>query len=203
MLGGIAAYLRRHHVALLALFVALGGTAVAAGNVLPRNSVGTPQLQNGAVTKAKIAKRTLTSLRGLRGPRGEKGVPGPSGPGATSFSTTVAQDSGTVHVLTTTSGGIAVKAVCTASRVELQLATASGANGLEHNSIVNKNGTLTTPSAAGTGTATFVASASNIVDLASIARNSAVGNAFWRFDLHAAHLSPCRFWGMITPSTAG
>ena len=199
MLGGIAAYVRRHHVALLALFVALGGTAVAAGNVLPRNSVGTPQLQNGAVTKPKIAKRTLTSLRGLRG---EKGPQGPAGPGATSFSTTLAQDTGTVHVLTTTSAGIVVKAVCTASRVELQLATVSGAAALEHNSIVNKNGTLTTPSAA-TGVATFVASASNIVDLASIARNTAMGNAFWRFDLHSAHLSPCRFWGMITPSSAG
>jgi hypothetical protein len=37
----------------LALVVALGGTAYAAG-VLPANSVGTPQLKNAAVTGAKL-----------------------------------------------------------------------------------------------------------------------------------------------------
>ena len=41
-------------VACLALLVALGGTSVAAVNQLGRNTVDTPQLVNGAVTKAKI-----------------------------------------------------------------------------------------------------------------------------------------------------
>lgn len=69
--------LRRHffsHVpGYLALFVALGGTSYAAVR-LPARSVGTRQLQPGAVTNAKIAKGRLTidrfaageTLKGLR-----------------------------------------------------------------------------------------------------------------------------------------
>jgi hypothetical protein len=57
-------YVRRHHLALLALFVALGGTSVAATNaVLPRNSVGTKQLKNGAVTPTKIRNNAVTSAK--------------------------------------------------------------------------------------------------------------------------------------------
>jgi hypothetical protein len=71
---------RRHHVALLALFVALGGTSVAASNaLLPRNSVGTMQLRNGAVTKKKINKKTVRALRGNRGARGAQGAQGAQG----------------------------------------------------------------------------------------------------------------------------
>jgi hypothetical protein len=46
-------------IATVALFVALGGVAVAAG--LPRNSVGPNQLKKGAVTPAKIRKQAVTS----------------------------------------------------------------------------------------------------------------------------------------------
>ncbi|HVY97185.1 MAG TPA: hypothetical protein VHA54_09530 [Solirubrobacterales bacterium] len=46
-------------IATIALFVALGGAAVAAG--LPRNSVGPNQLKRGAVTAAKIRKQAVTS----------------------------------------------------------------------------------------------------------------------------------------------
>ena len=42
MLMSIASYVNRHHLALFALFFALGGTSFAAGNALvARNSVGT------------------------------------------------------------------------------------------------------------------------------------------------------------------
>jgi len=41
-------------VSLIALFVALGGTSYAAITSLPTNSVGTPQLKNGAVTATKL-----------------------------------------------------------------------------------------------------------------------------------------------------
>ena len=85
----IATYMRRHHLAVIALFVALGGTSVAAGNVLlPKNSVGAKQLKKsavtnvkiakGAVTKQKIAKKTLVALKGNRGATGLQGPPGPS-----------------------------------------------------------------------------------------------------------------------------
>lgn len=66
-------------VAVIALFVALGGTSYAALR-LPKNSVGTAQLKRGAVTKGKIAKKTIAALRGQRGPMGATGPTGPQGP---------------------------------------------------------------------------------------------------------------------------
>jgi hypothetical protein len=48
------AYLRRHHIGIIALFVALGGTSYAATQ-LPTNSVGTRQIRAGAVTPAKLS----------------------------------------------------------------------------------------------------------------------------------------------------
>ena len=52
-------------VACLALFVALGGVAVAAG--LPKNSVGPKQLKRGAVTAAKIRKGAVNAAKLARG----------------------------------------------------------------------------------------------------------------------------------------
>ena len=49
-------------VALLALFVALGGTGYAVSS-LPRNSVGPKQLRTGAVTTKKLKKRAVTGSR--------------------------------------------------------------------------------------------------------------------------------------------
>lgn len=46
-------------IATIALFVALGGAAVAAG--LPRNSVGANQLKRGAVTPAKLKRNAVTA----------------------------------------------------------------------------------------------------------------------------------------------
>jgi hypothetical protein len=48
-------------IATMALFIALGGVAVAAG--LPKNSVGANQLKRGAVTAAKIRKQAVTSAK--------------------------------------------------------------------------------------------------------------------------------------------
>jgi hypothetical protein len=78
-------------VACLALFVALGGTSVAAVSaLLPRNSVGTPQLKENAVTAGKIAAGAVQSSEVKDGslagadfapgqlPAGPAGPPGPS-----------------------------------------------------------------------------------------------------------------------------
>lgn len=46
-------------IATIALFVALGGAAIAAG--LPKNSVGTKQLKRGAVNAAKLKRGAVTA----------------------------------------------------------------------------------------------------------------------------------------------
>jgi hypothetical protein len=73
-------------VATIALFVALaGGTAFAATQMLPKNSVGPKQLRKDAVTPAKLAPATTTRLTGPKGatgsqgPKGDTGSQGPSG----------------------------------------------------------------------------------------------------------------------------
>src|SRR5262249_13232771 len=80
----VGRYVARHHVALLALFVALGGTAVAAGTkLLPRNSVGSDQVINGSLQKTDLSVKAISALRGSRGaqgPVGTAGVAGPPGP---------------------------------------------------------------------------------------------------------------------------
>src|ERR1700746_4071019 len=50
-------------VSLIALFVALGGTSYAAITALPKNSVGTAQLKNSAVTGAKIDNGAITAAK--------------------------------------------------------------------------------------------------------------------------------------------
>jgi hypothetical protein len=82
VLSGSASYIRRHHVALLALFVALGGTSVAAGNaILPSNSVGTRQVVDGSLQTNDLSSKARSALKGKTGAKGATGAPG--APGAT------------------------------------------------------------------------------------------------------------------------
>jgi hypothetical protein len=85
-------YLRRHHVGVIALFVALGGTSYAAAK-LPANSVGSKQIKPNAVAASEVKNRSLTSdefkpgtlLQGATGPRGATGATGPRGPTGPAF----------------------------------------------------------------------------------------------------------------------
>jgi len=65
-------------LALLALFIALGGTSYAAFT-LPKNSVGTRQIKPRAVTLSKISTSARKSLKGQTGPGGPTGPAGPTG----------------------------------------------------------------------------------------------------------------------------
>jgi hypothetical protein len=75
----LLAYVRQHHVALLALFVALGGTSYAAVK-LPKNSVGTKQIKSKAVTPKKVSPATIRLFKGQKGSTGNAGPAGTQGP---------------------------------------------------------------------------------------------------------------------------
>jgi hypothetical protein len=62
MTRGFLRFLRGNTIALLALFLALGGTTYAA-TALPKNSVGTKQLKKNAVTAVKIKNGNVTTAK--------------------------------------------------------------------------------------------------------------------------------------------
>jgi hypothetical protein len=71
-------------ISCIALLFALAGTSIAAVNALPRNSVGSLQLKNSAVTSVKVKDRSLlrkdfAAGQIPAGPAGPAGVPGPAG----------------------------------------------------------------------------------------------------------------------------
>jgi hypothetical protein len=67
-------------MATVAVFLVLaGGTAVAATQMLPKNSVGPRQLKKGAVTPAKLNRAAKSTLTGPTGPKGATGATGPKG----------------------------------------------------------------------------------------------------------------------------
>ena len=122
-------------IATMALFVALGGTSVAAVS-LKKNSVGPKQIKAGAVKNGELAKGAVTSAkvkdkslsrrdfkpgqifdggRGAQGPRGAQGLQGPAGPtfasvagGASTLMpkpTPDIQELGPTHTFTTPTAG--------------------------------------------------------------------------------------------------
>ena len=122
----IGTYLRRHHVALLALFLAVGGTSYAAAK-LPTNSVATKQIKNGQVKSADLGKSSITSPKvkdgsllardfafgqlpaGPAGPQGEQGKSGLDGAPATKLFVS-SDESGNVRASSglTTEGQVSV-----------------------------------------------------------------------------------------------
>ena len=73
MRGSFWSYLKRHHLGLLALFFALGGTSFAAVNSLaPVNSVGTRQVINGSLGTVDMSATARTALKGNKGPRARR-----------------------------------------------------------------------------------------------------------------------------------
>jgi hypothetical protein len=91
----ISAYLRNNVLGLVAIFIALGAGAYAAG--LPKNSVKSKQIKAGAVKNSDLADNAVTSQKvangslldedfaagqvpqGPEGPQGIQGVPGEAG----------------------------------------------------------------------------------------------------------------------------
>jgi hypothetical protein len=80
MTRGFGRFLRRNTIALLALFLALGGTTYAASSAFPKNSVGSKQVINGSLQTLDMSKKARKALKGNRGLRGLRGAAGPQGP---------------------------------------------------------------------------------------------------------------------------
>ena len=66
-------------IALVALFVALGGTGYAA-LAIPKNSVGSAQVVNHSLRTMDLSRNAVAALKGNRGPEGPAGSQGPQGP---------------------------------------------------------------------------------------------------------------------------
>jgi hypothetical protein len=100
-------------ISTLCLFLLVaGGTAFAAGEILPKGSVGTKQLKNGAVTGKKVKPGSLTASafapkqlpegpRGPAGAAGAKGATGAQGVPGSSAAVAIEQVSATVGPDTT------------------------------------------------------------------------------------------------------
>jgi hypothetical protein len=110
-------------MATIAVFVALGGTSVAAVS-LKRNSVGSAQIKNGSVTGNDVKSNSLSGgdIKSLTGkdfkggqlPQGEQGPPGPQGPAGAAGATNVVIRTGTKGIAENTPGGIGAQADCQA-----------------------------------------------------------------------------------------
>lgn len=80
MTRGFGRFLRQNTIALLALFVALGGTTFAASNALiGKNTVASPQVVNGSLQTKDLSKKARKALKGNRGLQGAQGPQGPQG----------------------------------------------------------------------------------------------------------------------------
>jgi hypothetical protein len=79
MTRGFGRFLRRNTIALLALFLALGGTTYAASTAFPKNSVGSKQVINGSLQTVDMSKKARKALKGNRGLRGLQGIQGAKG----------------------------------------------------------------------------------------------------------------------------
>src|SRR5918997_6935242 len=88
-MNGLSTYLRRHHIGLLALFIALGGTSYAAVTLsansvgsreLESQAVGSSELKDGTIMKRDLRERLYESLRGGGDGSGGAGAPDPGRP---------------------------------------------------------------------------------------------------------------------------
>jgi Collagen triple helix repeat (20 copies) len=135
---------------------------------------------------------------GAAGTPGTRGEQGPPGPGASTFSTTLAQEAGS-STFATLGNGLTVRGKCSASAVFLEIETTSQANSLQVSGTKSVDaGTVESLEIEGSAAVLPISGASEAnVDV--LARDSSVGK-FARIDVHGRFGSPCTFWGMVIPS---
>lgn len=105
-------------LAMVALFVALGGVSYAAATIgsaqIKNNSVKGVDIKNGTIAAKDIKKSTRDSLRGQQGPQG---VPGPSGD-ASSLYAVVTDSAGAGNASLVRGKGVVSVAEATGIRVQ-------------------------------------------------------------------------------------
>jgi hypothetical protein len=74
MTRGFGRFLRRNTIALLALFLALGGTSYAAATLINGSSI-----KPHSIPKNRLTNKAIKQLKGNRGPRGLAGAAGAKG----------------------------------------------------------------------------------------------------------------------------
>lgn len=75
MKRGIGRFIRQNAIALLALFLALGGTSFAAAGLINGS-----QIKPHTIAKNRLTNTAIAQLKGNRGQRGVQGTPGTRGP---------------------------------------------------------------------------------------------------------------------------
>lgn len=202
--------IRGNIVAWLALFVALGGTSLAASRYLitsttqikptvlkqlhgktgppgPRGETGPSGAPGVTGTKGE------TGLRGELGPQGD---PGPAGPGTVSFNITTAQGSGKT-VLATPGNATQLTGECLATGKEAILRIEStNTEGLEVTGTRTQEHALETISFAGPATVEAQGKIEAAFD--AIDENRAV-NKFAEIRVEAIFAEHCHFIGMVIP----
>jgi hypothetical protein len=143
MITRLGVYLRRNHLGMLALFVALGGTSYAAVK-LPSNSVGTAQIKANGVGSSEIKSNSITSPKVKdgsllakdfkagqlpAGPKGDSGAPGATGPQGPKGATGAFGAATVVRVTASTDLADGTKASYNAFCPEGQQAIGGGARG--------------------------------------------------------------------------
>jgi hypothetical protein len=187
--------------AVLALLVALGGTAYASG-LIPGS-----QIKNHSIPANKLTASAIKSLQGQRGPSGPpgakgdtgpKGDPGPKGPGAISFIKSNIPAGGSAQNETTIDG-ITVFYGCSSGGVQVGLQT-STADTLFASGDFAVNGSLSSLQTSGT---LLAKGGTSTVNLDVVAWAGSVGTIS-RFDLGGYNngSNACNVWGLITPGTS-
>jgi hypothetical protein len=201
-------------ISLIALFVALGGTAYASG-LIPGS-----QIKNHSIPVKKLTGSAIKSLRGRVGPTGPqgpkgatgaagqqgsqgplgplgpKGDTGPQGPGAISFIKGDVPADNTDHVLTTIDG-LDVIYGCFGTGVQVGLIVHSGGDTVFASGDRAQNGSLASIQTSGGNVA---ATGASVANLDVIAWAGSVGTIS-RFDLGGFFngSNACNIWGLITP----
>jgi Collagen triple helix repeat (20 copies) len=205
-----------------------GGTAYAATEMLPANSVGTKQIKKESVTPAKLSKASkkalagpagakgATGATGRQGPKGGNGPAGPQGkegprgtPGLVGVegpegpqgpgAVTIDEVSAPATQVIGVFGGVEVSDSCVGGSGLIALTSTVGSNSLDEFGIVIEGAAVIPRQANGIVSQSI--SGTNIgADLS--ARDSEATEGFTHFDLHMSG-STCKVWGVITPSTVG